>query len=752
MNGSLPSALASPVQFVRGIGPKKAAALAQIGIHEVYDLFFYVPRRYLDRSLVVSIADLHRIVRERQLAPDSDLANSVDIRQDTTVVGEVRSFRVLGAGPKSRFVLVLSDRTGSLQCIWFGGVPYWRKAFRVGEILAVSGQPTLFSGVVQFIHPDFDRLAAPEAPGAEETDWREQLNTGRLVPLYPTSQELVRAGLDSGGFRRALQSTLRMYLDRVPESLPRSLLRGRDLIGLPEAIRAVHFPHDQQDLQAGLTRLKYEELFSFQLKLALRRHAVGREAGVSFSTKSPRARQLSTSLPFALTRAQIRVLREISADMASGHPMNRLLQGDVGSGKTVVALFSLLCAADNGYQAAFMAPTEILAEQHFKTLTSFLKDIPLNVRLLVGAQRSRLRMDLLEEIRRGSADVVVGTHALFEKQVEFRRLGLVIIDEQHRFGVLQRARVRQKGVNPHVLVMTATPIPRTLSLTLYGDLEVSILDEMPKDRRPVKTILKHDQEKESVFQFVREQVQAGRQAYFVYPLIEESEKVELKAAAVHFEELSTKVFPDLRLGLIHGRLPSEEKDRIMASFRRREIDILVATTVIEVGIDVPNASVMVIEDAERFGLSQLHQLRGRVGRGNDQSYCLLLAKPWIARRAGRMGRLGGTLDRTLPLTVDQERLAEKRLAAMVSTNDGFQIAEYDLQLRGPGDFFGTRQSGLPAFNIADILADSALLDAARADAFALVERDPHLKDPEHRVLAEYLRTRFRDQLEMLQVG
>jgi len=481
------------------------------------------------------------------------------------------------------------------------------------------------------------------------------------------------------------------------------------------------------------------------LKLALKRRGVREEKGISYDVRSPLARRLVDSLPFALTRAQVRVIKEISLDMAAASPMNRLLQGDVGSGKTIVALLAMLVAVDNGFQAAFMAPTEILAEQHFKTLSAFLRGLPVTIRLLVGAQRSRLRQDILEDALRGTAQIVVGTHALFEKQVAFHRLGLVIIDEQHRFGVRQRALARQKGVNPDVLVMTATPIPRTLSLTLYGDLDVSLLNELPKDRRPVRTLVNHEEEKDSVYGYVREKIREGRQAYFVYPLIEESEKVDLKAATIHYEHLQKRVFPDLRLGLIHGRLPGEEKDRVMQAFQHREIDILVATTVIEVGIDVPNASVMVIENAERFGLSQLHQLRGRVGRGSDQSTCILLARKWVARRVGRG-------EAVAMLSGDEERLAERRLAAMLSTSDGFKIAEYDLELRGPGDFFGTRQSGIPEFRVADILKDGVLLDEARQDAFGVVERDPHLAYPAHGILSEHLRSRFREDIALLRTG
>jgi len=394
----------------------------------------------------------------------------------------------------------------------------------------------------------------------------------------------------------------------------------------------------------------------------------------------------------------------------------------------------MLIAVENQYQAAFMAPTEILAEQHFRTLKSFLGGIDVNIRLLVGKQRSRLRKDVLADVQRGSAQIVVGTHALFEGDVEFAKLGLIVIDEQHRFGVMQRASLRGKGEHPDVLVMTATPIPRTLSLTLYGELDISVIDELPRNRKPIETFLRYDDKKEEVYQFTRDQVRLGRQAYFVYPLIEESEKLDLKAATVYFEHLQSRVFPEFRLGLLHGRLPNDEKDSVMGRFKQGEIDILVSTTVIEVGIDVPNAVLMVIENAERFGLSQLHQLRGRVGRGAERSYCILLT------RSG--GRPAGD---TLPMDFaeqDEERAAEKRLATMVSTTDGFKIAEVDLQLRGPGDFFGTRQSGVPLFRVANLITDGRILDEARRDAFAIVERDPALELPEHRLLATHIERYF----------
>ncbi|MEK9137020.1 MAG: ATP-dependent DNA helicase RecG, partial [Bacteroidota bacterium] len=545
--------------------------------------------------------------------------------------------------------------------------------------------------------PDIDRIAGADYEEDEENekpdvDWSNALNTGGFIPLYPSGQELERVGLDSAGFRRVIGTALRKHLQEVREAMPEALLQTHTLVPLQSALQVVHSPKRQDELEAGLRRLKYDELFYFQLMLALKRHWIKEDTkGIPFNIQSKLARQLVDSLPFKLTAAQIRVIKEITADMQSARPLNRLLQGDVGSGKTIVALLCMLIAVENGYQTVFMAPTEILAEQHYKTLAGLLQNIPVNVRLLVGGQRSRLRRDILDDAQRGSAQIVVGTHALFEKGVEFANLGFIVIDEQHRFGVMQRALLIQKGITPDVLVMTATPIPRTLSLTLYGDLDVSVIDELPKDRKPIKTVLKYEEEKESVFQFVRDQVKHARQVYFVYPLIEESEKLDLKAATVYFEELQSKVFPDLRLGLIHGRLPSEEKDEVMQRFKNRELDILVATTVIEVGIDIPNASIMVIENAERFGLAQLHQLRGRVGRGSEQSYCILLTSKWIARGAERAGRKALQTQ----LSLDQQRFAERRLATMVGTTDGFKIAEVDLELRGPGDFFGTRQSGIP---------------------------------------------------------
>jgi ATP-dependent DNA helicase RecG len=732
------SPLWKQVQFVKNIGPRRAAALAEIGIHHVLDLLYYLPRRYLDRSSVVTIADLHAHAPGPDLLPLE--GGEQPVKREVTVVGVVRSHKVIGTGRSARFILILADPTGSLQCVWFGGVQYWRRAFTVGETLAISGKPTFYGNILQIVHPDVDRIQ--ERGGEGELKVRSG-----ILPLYSSSQALARVGLESAGFRRVIEGLLETSAAALHEFLPDEILSSRKLLPFRDAVHMAHFPESLEALDQARRRLKYDELFLFQLKLGLRRRMARESAGgISFNVKSPLARSLVDALPFSLTGAQIRVLREIAADMEAPRPMNRLLQGDVGSGKTIVALAAMLVVVDNGYQAVFMAPTEILAEQHFRTITQLLGNLPVNTRLLVGAQRSRLRQDILGELRDGRAQIVVGTHALLEKKVAFHHLGLVVIDEQHRFGVMQRATVREKGENPDVLVMTATPIPRTLSLTLYGDLDVSVIDEMPSGRRPITTWLRSENDKETVYSFVRKQIAAGRQAYFVYPLIEESDKLDLKAATHHFEQLQQEVFPGLRLGLIHGRLAADEKESLMRRFKSRELDILVATTVIEVGIDVPNATVMIIENAEHFGLSQLHQLRGRVGRGSEQSYCILLAPRWIERGAQRGLAAGKGVED------DQQRVVEKRLATMVETTDGFRIAEVDLQLRGPGDFFGTRQSGMPEFRAADLLTDTAILHDARADAVALVDADPFLRGAGHRRLADHLRSSFAEAMTLLKTG
>jgi ATP-dependent DNA helicase RecG len=556
-----------------------------------------------------------------------------------------------------------------------------------------------------------------------ESDEDEPIHAGALVPVYSSTEGLPQRVL------RGLQWRLvDAHAARLPETLPEALRRHRELPGLVEAIRGAHFPQSESQLQTARRRLAYEDFVLLQLGLAILRARTTRARGIALRAPGVLVRRLCEALPWPLTGAQERVWREIRDDMAAPYPMHRLLQGDVGSGKTIVAAMAVLTAVEAGYQAAVMAPTEILAEQHVMTFRQLLEPLGVPVTLLTSALRGRERARRRSAVAAGEVGCVIGTHALVQERVEFRRLGLVVVDEQHRFGVAQRARLKAKGEHPDVLVMTATPIPRTLALTVYGDLDVSVLDALPPGRTPVVTAARAESRRPQIYAFLREQVAAGRQVYVVYPLIEESEAMDLKAATDMAAHLQKDVFPDLVVGLLHGRLSFEDKDAIMQRFKAGAIHVLVSTTVIEVGIDVPNASVMLIEHAERFGLSQLHQLRGRVGRGPWKSYCILLT-------AGALGED-----------------ARRRVDAMVETTDGFRIAEVDLQLRGPGEFFGTRQSGLPEFRVADLLRDAALLEDARHDALAIVAADPELRAPEHGGLRRALLARWRGKLALASVG
>jgi ATP-dependent DNA helicase RecG len=563
-------------------------------------------------------------------------------------------------------------------------------------------------------HPDFEIVEE----GEDET-----LHTGRLVPIYRLTE-----GLPQRWLRSLLWRVVGEHAAKVPEILPDAVRRRREVIPLPQAVRAIHFPQTDEELSAARRRLVFDDFLLLQLGLAIRRQREGRARGIAIEPAGDLVGRLRRTLPFRLTAAQERVWGEIRRDLAEPYAMNRLLQGDVGSGKTIVAAMAILTAVEAGYQAALMAPTEILAEQHLMTLRQLLPPLGVPVALLTSAIKGREREALLDGVASGGIPCLVGTHALIQEGVEFHRLGLAVADEQHRFGVVQRAMLRRKGDNPHVLVMTATPIPRTLALTLYGDLDVSVIDEMPPGRQPIVTVSRAEGKRAQIYAFLRQQIKEGRQGYVVCPLVEESEATDLKAATLMAERLQKEVFPDLRVGLLHGRMGLVEKEAAMMAFKAGEIHILVSTTVIEVGIDVPNASVMLVEHAERFGLTQLHQLRGRVGRGSWKSYCILLES----------GRLSDE--------------ARRRLEAMTQTNDGFRIAEVDLELRGPGDFFGTRQSGLPEFRVADLLRDGRVLEEARQEAFALVAADPDLAQPEHRGLRAALLARWRGKLDLASVG
>ena len=688
----------SELQYLKGIGPKRAEALGKWGITTPAQLLRHYPFRHVDATSVTTIRD----VRKKTFfdAPT----------ESVTIIGKITGVRTFG-GKATRVIHTLDDGTGAVQLVWFRGAKFFEKAFDIGETIAVFGTPGEYNGTLQFVHPDFDRL----------DDEMPSMNTGIIVPHYHSGEMLKAVGLDSRGLRRIMRNCVEQYAAPVPEVLPEALRKRQSLIDLNIALQAVHFPKSAEELLAARNRLKFDEFFFFQLQLAERRRGFIAEPGIAFNVKSALARTFVESLPWELTAAQKKVVREIADDMARPSPMHRMLQGDVGSGKTVVAILSMLVAVDNGYQCALMAPTEVLCEQHYRNIKAYLADLKINVVELVGGQNKRLRRELLEQIASGEAQIVIGTHALIQDTVIFKNLGFIVIDEQHRFGVMQRAALRQKSVQPDILLMTATPIPRTLSLTLYGDLEISIIDQLPAGRKPIVTRLGYESSNEEVWEFIRKQVKQGRQVYVVFPLVEKSEKLDYKAAVEQYEFLKTVVFPELRIGLMHGKLFGYEKDEAMTAFARGEIDVLVTTTVIEVGVDVANASVMVVMHAERFGLAQLHQLRGRVGRGAEQSYCLLVAsdkvKRWMFEKTDEAK------------TENHDALT--RLQTMVETTDGFKIAEVDLELRGPGDFFGTRQSGMPEFAIASIVRDGEILSRARAEAFAMINEDPELMKPEN---------------------
>ncbi len=695
-----------PVTRLPRVDRITARRLGRLGIKTLRDLIYHFSFRYEDWSRVRKIAELRP-------------------HEEATVIGRLIAVQAtrLGARGLPATEALVADDTGTLRVVWFNQ-PYLARTLKTGTTLVLSGRTEYFRGVKVFESPEYEVY-----DGAEEL-----LHTGRLVPVYRVTE-----GLNPKTLRRLIKTALDLCLDSIPDDLPAWLRAEFDLVDLTTALRQIHFPDDYAALHAARRRLAFEELFNIQVLVLTRRRLTEAEATAPhLQDGQGLVDAFIAALPFKLTAAQGRVLGEVLADLARDRPMNRLLQGDVGSGKTVVAAAAMLMAVGSGYQAALMAPTEILAEQHFNTLAGLLSGLPQAWRPRLGlltasfarvwplsdfqpalfegapaGENGRVRReDLYRLLQAGGVDIVVGTHALIQEPVGFARLGLVVVDEQHRFGVVQRSALRRKGENPHVLVMTATPIPRSLALTLYGDLDLSIIDELPPGRKPVKTRLIEPGRRPRVYQFIRQQVERGFQAFIICPLIEESEVLQVKAAEAEYERLRAEVFPDLRVGLLHGRMAAAEKERVMRAFRDRELDILVATPVVEVGIDIPNATVMVIEGAERFGLAQLHQLRGRVGRGEADSYCILLTENASAEAVERL------------------RLVER-------SHNGLELAEADLKMRGPGEYFGTRQSGLPDLKLAQV-SDLSLLELAREAARRLLARDPDLSLPEHRAVARRL--------------
>ena len=690
--------LDTPIEFLKGVGPQRADTLKkELGVFTFADLLHHYPFRYSDRSKFHLIGEI---------AADMPYVQ---------VKGRISDIQLFGDRRTTRMTAVVRDDSGHLELVWFRGFNWIKNRIKPGVEYVVFGKPVVFGKRLSLPHPEI-----------EEVNEESLSQAARMQAVYHTTEKLKSKGLDSKGLGRLIKTMLPLVRPYIEETLPRRLLEKLKLPIRKETLKEVHFPSDQDCLQRAIKRLKFEELFYIQLNLF--RHKImrmERSSGLVFPEIGDYFNGFfHRRLSFLLTEAQKRVIREIRADTLSGRQMNRLLQGDVGSGKTVVAVMSMLMALDNGYQACLMAPTEILAFQHYESVRKLLDPLGVKCGLLTGSTRSTQRKEVLKGLKEGSMHIVIGTHALIEEVVGFDRLGMAVIDEQHRFGVAQRAKLWSKSKTPpHVLVMTATPIPRTLAMTLYGDLEVSVIDELPPGRKPIKTYHQTDANRLRVFGFMREQIEQGRQVYVVYPLIQESEALDLKDLTDGYESI-VRAFPlpDYGVSIVHGRMKPAEKDYEMQRFVSGQTQIMVATTVIEVGIDVPNASVMIIESAERFGLSQLHQLRGRVGRGADQSYCILITGTQLSQDA------------------------RKRMRVMVETNNGFDIAEVDLQLRGPGDIQGTKQSGILDLKIADLVSDEPILARAREEARAILEQDAGLVDPENKTIVRQLKKLYPDNL------
>lgn len=679
------------IKYLPGVGPKRAKLLAEeLNIESYNDLLYYFPYKYIDRTKFYKIREIHPNLSNIQLK------------------GKIVKFELAGKPPKQRLIGYFSDETGIIELVWFKGISWIKKSYSLDKEYVIFGKPSVFNKKINIIHPEIESLE----------NYNARIQTG-FEAHYNTTEKLKKNYVNSKVIRKLQNNLLQEVIDKVDETLPESLISKLRMVSLKEALLNIHFPKKQEELRKAQYRLKFEELFYVELNI-LEQKSVRTKKFRGFIFE--RVGNLFNSfynnyLPFKLTNAQKKVLKEIRKDLRSGQQMNRLLQGDVGSGKTLVALMSILIALDNNYQACIMAPTEILANQHYESISRFLHDLPVQVRLLTGSTPTSERKTIHQELLDGQLEILIGTHALIEETVQFNNLGLVVIDEQHRFGVAQRAKLWKKNTNPpHILVMTATPIPRTLSMTIYGDLDVSVIDELPPGRKPVKTVHFYEAKRLRLIEFMRKMIHQGRQIYIVYPLIKESEKLDLKDLEEGYDTI-LRYFPppEYAVSVVHGQMKPEEKDKSMEMFARGQTNIMVSTTVIEVGVDVPNASVMVIENAERFGLSQLHQLRGRIGRGKYQSYCVLMTSDKLSDEA------------------------KKRVKTLVQTNDGFEIAEADLHLRGPGDIEGTQQSGIPfEFKIANLGKDSEILTHARNVAMEILDEDPELNNEENAVIKQQL--------------
>ena len=688
--------LSTSLQYIKNVGPARAKVLSEIGLEDSEDLLYYFPRRHLDRTTVTAISLLKK-------------------GMITTIVGKVETCGERKTRKGKLFQAILSDGTGFLTLLWFNGVPYIKKSIKIGDQFAVHGKIEFYNGL-QIVHPEYDKLNIDDDP----------LNTGSVIPLYPLTQELQKAGIENRFFRKIIRRMLK-EINNIPDFFPPKFLQKNKLVSRYEALHWIHFADKEKDVKRAIYRLKFDEHFFLQLLMALKKESNCRVGTKPLDKTGPHVKLIYDQLNFELTDAQNRVLKEIRTDLGKPITMNRLLQGDVGSGKTIVAVLAAAIAIGNNVQIAVMAPTEILVRQHYESFKKFSEIGKITCAILVGNTKEGERKKVIDALKTGRIDLIVGTHALIQKDIEFKNLGLVIVDEQHRFGVAQRGDLVEKGLNPHFLAMTATPIPRTLAITYHGDMDLSIIDELPKHRKPVITKKIGPERLKNVYNFMNNEVSKGRQCMIVYPLVEETEKSDLAAAVEAYETLSRTAFTDVNVGLIHGRMKKEEKDNIMNEFSDNRIKILVSTTVIEVGIDVPNATVMLVEHADRFGLIQLHQLRGRVGRGSEKSYCIFVQR-------------------------DITENSRKRLDILERTNDGFVISDEDLKLRGPGEFFGIKQSGFFKYKIADLVMDGPIIKSARKAAFDLVAKDPHLRDRSFIELRRHFLKEYQHMLDFVNIS
>lgn len=727
------------LQYIKGVGPTRAEALMSAGFKSIYDLIKYYPKSYIDRKLIPNIKSLKKsILTQVDFFEQTDLCD-IPISQDVSIIAKIVSKKINTFTRKSMTKIVVSDGTDNCHINFWSNAKWFYKLYFEGEILLISGIPEIDkNNILVFTHPEIEKI---------DQEDENLFNKGFILPKYKVSEQLSKSKISQKILRKIIKNCFDHYIIEIKDTLPQELLEQNNLLTLENATYNLHFPEDRSILELAQYRMKFEEIFYYLFNIVLtRQNIIENRDSIVITQKSNLSRKLYNSLTFELTKDQKKVLREIDSDYKSNKPMNRLIQGDVGSGKTIVSVFAMLMVLDAGFQCLMMAPTEILAEQHFQNISNLLKNLDIDIYLLTGSVRKKLRDEIFNKILTGKPCIIIGTHALFQSEIKYKNLALVVIDEQHRFGVEQRAELikmagnsfENKSIAAHILILSATPIPRTLSLTAYGDLDISVIKTMPKNRKPIISRIFFESQRENVYKFIRKEISLGRQCFIVYPLVEKSDKLELKSAIENYELLSNEVFFGLKLGLLHGQMLWDEKEKIMKSFLNKEFDILVATTVIEVGIDIPNASVILIEDAQQFGLAQLHQLRGRVGRSDLQSYCFLMTKDQYKY--------------TTSEEISQRNTTIHRLKTIERTNDGFEISEVDLKLRGPGDIVGKKQSGLPEFHFLDIVNDYELIVKVKQVIDDILNEDNNLSLYKNKIILNELKKRYGSSVSFYNIA